>query len=117
METERNVTSFTTNMPAFSIQRMVISPYNPELVVIVNGKTFDIYVYNLTNGKLVNWGPTLMNPMIKKYYEVFDIVYLDDGLFLSSNQLVENYEYDVKSYDKKDETPFFAIWDFSLPHG
>lgn len=94
---------------------MVISPYNPDLVVIVTGKTFDIYVYNLTDGKLKSWGPTLMNPLIKRYYEVFDLVYLPNGLFLSSNQLVENYEYDNKSYAKENETAFFAVWNFSLP--
>lgn len=71
-------------MPSFAVAKIVVSPYNPELAVIFTGKLFEIFVFNITSSKLVNYAPTLMNPMSKRYYEIFDMVYLPDGKFLTT---------------------------------
>lgn len=64
MDTGKNVTAFKTEMNSFSVQKIIVSPFNPELAVVLTGKTYDVYVYNITDGKLENYAWTLMNPMV-----------------------------------------------------
>jgi len=40
-------------------------------------------------------------------------VYLPDGKFLSSQQVIENFELDTRTYAKENETAYLAVWDFT----